>query len=373
MRKSSWIVAGSLLSYGACSSSPQQSAEDAKSSAGGTSEADDLGDSSEEDDEAGGSASGGSNATASGGSSSISSGGSSPVSGGATGDGDTGGAAETGVGGKVEAGGGSPNDGGSASTGGASSSTSADPTPSSGCGQSLTLTSGRKTIDVDGTEREYIVKLPDDYNPDHPYRLIFGFHGRNYDADWVANGEPPLTGPYFGIEAEAQGQAIFVAGQALSSSWTNEGGRDIDYVQTMVDYLSAEVCVDKSRMFATGFSYGAIMTLSVGCELGAQFRAIAPMSGATTNGCPDSTESVAYWASHGLSDPTILPVQGEAARDVFVGRNHCDSTTVPSSPEGCVSYEGCDSDAPVSWCTFDGVHEPPPFAGTAIWQFFSQF
>jgi hypothetical protein len=38
-----------------------------------------------------------------------------------------------------------------------------------------------------------------------------------------------------------------------------------------------------------------------------------------------------------------------------------------------VNYQGCDTGYPVSWCEFDGVHEPPPFSGEAIWAFLSQF
>jgi len=241
-----------------------------------------------------------------------------------------------------------------------------------GCGKAPPE-SGRKTLDVNGEAREYILKVPDDYSPAHPYRLIFGYHGRMYDADWVANGEPPLTGPYFGLEQEAQGSAIFVATQALSTSWNNQDGRDIAYTEALVATLSDELCIDSDRIFATGFSYGALMTIRIGCELAGTFRAIAPMSGSLGNGCPENEEQVAYWASHGLQDTTILPSQGEEARDEFIARNHCSSESEPSAPAGCVSYLDCDPGYPVSFCTFEGEHEPAPFAGTAIWTFFSQF
>lgn len=232
---------------------------------------------------------------------------------------------------------------------------------------------GRLTIDVGGTEREYILKLPDDYDPTHPYRLILGWHGRMYDADWVANGEAPLTGPYFGIEAESNGEAIFVAPQALSTGWSNEGGRDIAFTKAMLARFESELCIDESRIFSAGFSFGAMMTISIGCELADTFRAIAPMSGSLGNGCPEPKRPIAYWASHGLSDTTIRPEQGEAARDEFIQRNHCDNTSHPADREGCVEFENCDPGYPVTWCTFEGVHEPPPFAGPAIWEFLRQF
>jgi len=38
-----------------------------------------------------------------------------------------------------------------------------------------------------------------------------------------------------------------------------------------------------------------------------------------------------------------------------------------------VNYQGCDAGYPVIWCPFAGVHEPPSFAGTAIFAYLSQF
>jgi poly(3-hydroxybutyrate) depolymerase len=247
-----------------------------------------------------------------------------------------------------------------------------DAVPSEGCGAAAPA-NGRYSVPVEGTDREYILRLPEDYNPELPYRLILAWHGRMYSADWVANGDPPQTGPFFGIQEAAQGQVILVAPQALSSSWTNQDGRDLAFAEALVMQLESELCVDRNRVFSTGFSMGAIMTITIGCTRGDLFRAIAPMSGSSSNGCAESDRMVAYWASHGLQDTTIQPAQGEAARDLFLARNGCTETSMPSTPEGCVSYQGCAPGYPVSWCTFEGEHVPPPFAGTAIWSFFSQF
>ncbi len=228
------------------------------------------------------------------------------------------------------------------------------------------------TIDVSGTSRQYILTLPAGYDPHHVYPLLFAFHGGSYNAQWVVNGDPPQSGPYYGIQAVANDTAILVAPQALSGSWTNQSGRDVAYVDAMISRFESQLCVDQSRIFATGFSFGAIMTIALGCNDSSKFRAVAAMSGEIMNGCPD-TRPLPYWSSHGMSDPTINISLGEASRDTFVQRNHCTTQTMPISPSGCVSYQGCDPGYPVVWCPFDGVHEPPPFAGSAIWAFLSQF
>ena len=286
-------------------------------------------------------------------------GGTSPTTGGSAGE-----AGTPGTGGDAgSSNGGSAGSGGSAGGGG---------TPSAGCRAGATPMSGRFMIDVSGAMREYIVKLPDGYDPMRPYRLVFAFHGGMYDAQSVHDGGPPGSGPYYGIEAEAGGSTIFVAPQALSGSWTNQDGRDIAYVNAMVARFKADLCVDESRIFATGFSFGGVMTLAIGCAGGGVFRAIAPMS-ANIRGTCDTDDPIAYFSTHGTDDTTITPTQGAAARDEFVTKNGCSMTTMPAGREGCVNYEGCDAGAPVTWCTFTGVHQPAPYAGEAIWDFFGQF
>ena len=260
--------------------------------------------------------------------------------------------------------------GGSGGSGSGGSSGSSAPVPSAGCGKTPPA-SNRYTIDVGGTSREYILKVPDGYDPNHAYRLIFGFHGAKYDDNWVAtgiapDGGTPLSGPYFGIESESAGSAIFVAPQA-SPTW---GSSDLAFVDAMLALFESQLCVDKSRIFSVGFSMGAIMTITLGCNRSDVFRGIAPMSGSLPSPCPTG-QHIAYWASHGTNDTTIPIANGEAARDEFVKRNHCGTQTSAADANNCVTYSGCDQGYPVTWCTFSGVHEPAPFAGPEIWQFLS--
>ncbi len=335
----------------------------------------------------GGSSAGGTQSTTGGdGSSGTNSGGTDSSGNGGTG-GDTGGtpsggdAGTTSTGGNAGSSNGGASNGGNAGNGGSGVGGSAGNagnggtagTPSAGCRAGGTPpASGTFMIDVSGTMREYILKMPANYDAMHPYRLIFAFHGGMYDAESVDQGGPPGSGPYYGIEALAGGSTIFVAPQALSGSWTNQNGRDVAYVMAMVTRLKAELCIDESRIFATGFSFGGIMTINLGCTNDGTFRAIAPMSGNIRDTCPGD-RPVAYWASHGTNDPTIMIATGRTARDEFVDRNGCEMTTMPGDRTGCVNYQGCDAGFPVTWCEFTGVHEPAPYAGEAIWAFFSQF
>jgi polyhydroxybutyrate depolymerase len=118
---------------------------------------------------------------------------------------------------------------GGAGAGGASGGTGGVAT-STGCGATTFPESDTYTIDVSGMSREYILAVPDDYDPSRPYRLIFGWHWRGGSAENVAGGTLG-GGPYYGLESRAEGSAIFVAPEGLDAGWANTGGRDIEFLR----------------------------------------------------------------------------------------------------------------------------------------------
>ncbi len=244
--------------------------------------------------------------------------------------------------------------------------------PSSGCGTQTSLTSGNATIDVDGMSREYILKIPDGYDPSQPYKLIFGLHWRGGQASDVAQGTIGL-GDYYGLDSKAQGSAIFVSPNGIDNGWANSGGRDIAFMRALVDLFEGELCIDMDRIFSVGFSFGGMMSFAIACEMGDVFRAVAPLSGALYSGCGNGTEPVAMWGAHGLSDDVVPIDDGRGGLAAVLERNHCGEQTMPVDPSPCVAYQGCDEGYPVTWCEFDGGHGPQGWQSQPIWDFFSQF
>lgn len=56
-----------------------------------------------------------------------------------------------------------------------------------GGGKAPTLANGTRTIQSSGQNRSYILRIPDGYDRNRPYRLIFGFHWLNGSAQNVAS------------------------------------------------------------------------------------------------------------------------------------------------------------------------------------------
>jgi poly(3-hydroxybutyrate) depolymerase len=243
---------------------------------------------------------------------------------------------------------------------------------SPGCGTETSLSSGNATIDVSGTQREYILKLPDGYDASNPYKLIFGLHWLGGQASDVTQGSIGL-GDYYGLDSLAQGSAIFVAPNGIDNGWANSGGRDIDFMNALLDLFESELCIDLDRIFSVGFSYGGMMSFAIACDLADRFRAIAPLSGALYSGCGNGTDSIAMWGAHGLSDEVVPINDGRSGLQEVLSRNNCGSTSTAVDPSPCVTYEGCDEGYPVTWCEFDGGHGPQQWQSQPIWEFFSQF
>jgi poly(3-hydroxybutyrate) depolymerase len=280
-------------------------------------------------------------------------------------------------------------DGGSGGSGG-----SGGGAPSAGCGTSPTLTSGTHWIQSGGQSRSFMMRIPDNYDPNHPYRLIFAFHWNGGTAgDVDGGGTSGFTWSYYGLRERADNSTIFVAPQGINNGWANTGGRDLTFVDDMVRLIEADLCVDTTRLFSMGFSYGGGMSFEIACARATTFRAVAVYSGAQLSGCDGGNQPIAYMGIHGIRDPICTIAGGRALRDRFVANNGCTPQNAPEPAMGSLthivtSYSGCRPGYPVVWAAFDGGgHTPAPVDGSTadsgggdrtwtkaeVWQFFTQF
>ena len=258
--------------------------------------------------------------------------------------------------------------------------------PSAGCGNSSpSFTGGTYTTNINGKQREFIVKLPDNYDANTPYKLIFTFHALGGTAQQIADGGGG-TLAYYGLPPLADNSAIFVSPNGISNGWGNQGGEDIAFVDAMMEELEADLCVNTDLRFATGFSYGGAISFSLACSRPDKMRAVAVLSTGMLSGCDGGNMPVAYYAQHGTGDSVLNISGGRQMRDRFVSNNGCTPlASEPSPGQGGAStkteYEGCSEGYPVTWVVFDGDHNPSqtdpgsstPFAPGNTWEFFSQF
>ncbi|GAA3763545.1 cellulose binding domain-containing protein [Micromonospora maritima] len=253
-----------------------------------------------------------------------------------------------------------------------------------GCGKAPTLTSGTRTISSGGQNRSYILRIPDGYDRNRPYRLIFGFHWLNGSANNVA------SAGYYGLLPLSNNSTIFVAPQGIDNGWANTNGRDLTLFDDISRQVENDLCVDTTQRFALGWSYGGAMSYAVACARPTVVRAVTVLSGANLSGCNGGTQPVAYFGIHGIYDSVLNISMGRSLRDTFVRNNGCTAQSPREPSRGSLThvtttYAGCRAGYPVQWAAFDGDHTPSPVDGSPspndsrtwtsaeIWRFFSQF
>lgn len=243
------------------------------------------------------------------------------------------------------------------------------PHASAGCGSAARFTTGPHSLTSDGMQRSYWVEMPADYDPNRTYPVVIGLHWRDGSADDVRG-----WSGFFGLKNEYGDSAIFIAPQGLNAGWANSGDRDIRFMRSMISHVQQGACVDTQRVFATGFSFGGMMSNAIGCQMGDVVRAIAPMAGSLWSGCAPSAHRVAALFIHTQDDNAVPYTAGLAARDTFIQRNNCSTDAVPRGSHGCVEHQGCTAGKPVVWCgTPTGGHWYPAFSAKETKAFFDRF
>ncbi|WP_211253425.1 ricin-type beta-trefoil lectin domain protein [Glycomyces tenuis] len=260
---------------------------------------------------------------------------------------------------------------------------------SAGCGTSPNLSSGTHNINVNGTNRSFILDVPDNYDNTYAHRLIFGLHWWGGTAEQVAGGgSDGAVYAHYGLKAQANGTAIFVAPQGIDNAWPDTGGRDVAFIDAMIQRIESTLCVDQSQRFSLGFSYGGAMSYALACARPNEFRAVAAIAvPGPVSGCNGGGQPVAYMGIQGVTDS--MP-QARAMRDRFVGNNGCTPQNPPEPASGSgthitTAYSGCQEGYPVVWAAFDGGHQQGPVDGCTgcesganswvkgeIWNFFTQ-
>jgi poly(3-hydroxybutyrate) depolymerase len=248
-----------------------------------------------------------------------------------------------------------------------------------GCGKAPTLTSGTHSLQSNGRTRSYILRLPDNYDNNRAYRLVFGFHWLGGNASNVTSGN------YYGLLPLSANSTIFVAPEGLNNGWANSGGEDVVFVDNMIQAIENALCVDTTQLFALGFSYGGGMSYALACARSSVFRAVAIYSGGIISGCNGGTQPIAYLQAHGISD-NVLSISGaRTMRDTFARNNGCTAQNPPDPAAGSgthtkVVYSGCSAGHPLVWYAFDGGHTPTPtdsgnrtWLPQETWAFFTQF
>lgn len=252
--------------------------------------------------------------------------------------------------------------------------------PSPGCSVP-TLEHGRRIerkITAAGVERQYILDAPDNLRPKEPVPLLFDFHGFNHSGAgvWKVSkfGQLAEKEPFIAVYPTGLPITIELRGETRSGpGWqmhTGDDNRDVAFTMAMLAEIEHRYCIDRDRVYSTGFSNGAFFSVLLGCTQSERFAAIAPVSGAAIRDDCKPSRPVPVMIHHGTADDLIPVERARASRDQWLAANGCDASgdTMEEAPR-CQRNATCRDGAVVVYCEEDFAHTWPPQATERIWTF----
>jgi poly(3-hydroxybutyrate) depolymerase len=241
---------------------------------------------------------------------------------------------------------------------------------SAACGGSLAVPAeGAHEIPVNGEARKFLLRLPGAYDGKKPWPVIFVFHGAGQSASYF-DGNTDLR-----AQTEEKAVLVFPDGPIKPDgrrSWVFRSPDNVLFVDALIDWLKTNLCIDPSRLFATGLSSGGYMSVTLACQRGDVFRAVATCSGGMVEH-ENCRGNPTVWLRTGQADTQGTQDSVKMARDFWLMNKGCrpgDPQPIAGLP--CVRYGGCAAGASVVFCTDPGGHGWPGYFSKAIWAEFSQ-
>jgi polyhydroxybutyrate depolymerase len=214
--------------------------------------------------------------------------------------------------------------------------------------------------------RTYRLFVPPGYDGRQRLPLVLDLHGSGGNAAGQARNS--------GLETLSASERFLVATlDAENGRWNvpvqPNRADDVLYVSDVIGHVASMVCLDDTRVYATGFSGGGRMTSLLACQLGSRLAAVAPVSGLRFPG-PCNGRPIPVLTFHGLADPQN-PYDGHAAGrgaeweesvpDALANwarHDSCKGDAILDDPPGPLStmrYEGCATGAEVRMIRIDGL------------------
>jgi polyhydroxybutyrate depolymerase len=163
-----------------------------------------------------------------------------------------------------------------------------------------------QSFTFDGEARTYQLYVPGAYTGTTDVPVVFDFHG------FGSNAVQQMVYGNFKPEADRNDFLIVAPdGQVPADRHFNLSGEkglqnDVQMVGALLDHIEATLCVDATRVYATGMSDGGAMTSILACSMSNRFAAFGPVAVILSCGGPRSVPIMGF---AGTADP-IVPFNG---------------------------------------------------------------
>jgi poly(3-hydroxybutyrate) depolymerase len=233
------------------------------------------------------------------------------------------------------------------------------------------------TLKSGGMDRTYLLHIPPGYDGSKALPLVFDIHG------YTSFASEQLMRSKWDKMADKE-SFVLIDPEGVNKSWNAGsccGGAadDVKYFRDVVAKATAELCIDKKRIYVSGHSNGGAMTHRLACEAADIFAAAAPVCGwMTINNC-SPVRPVPILSIRGLNDGTVKIDTADGDINEWLANDECAKDQVTTSGV-CKTYGSCKAGTQVMDCRPRGDHNffyannPDNYlVPDNAWPFFKQF
>jgi polyhydroxybutyrate depolymerase len=217
-----------------------------------------------------------------------------------------------------------------------------------------------RSLTVDGLERSYVLHIPAGLESGSPVPLVFVFHGFQESANSIRLQS--------GMDQAADAGGFIVvypngSGPSSARSWNASGccgtalQNDVDdqeFVRQIIVDVGTIAAIDPKRIYASGFSNGALLSFRLACDMAEVFAAVAPVGGVLVTDPCRPAEPVSVLQVHGMSDAAV-PYEG--------GQNPLAAVRFPPTEEALAVWVALDGCSPEPQVEQNGIVTRKSFTG----------
>jgi polyhydroxybutyrate depolymerase len=190
-------------------------------------------------------------------------------------------------------------------------------------------------------DRSYHLKLPDEWDGETALPVLLHFHGWGRQGDLIVNHQR--------ISGHTRRRGVLLVapnGEGRTWDFRRKDSKDVPFAAAVIEDVAKRFAIDRSKIYISGYSYGAAMAWRYVCENGDGVAAMFAISGALPQDedCAQSPAEVRQ--VYGFKD-SVLPFptgpEGDETHPVALWRDHF----------GCWDQQQLGDWQAVDWLTLD--------------------
>lgn len=195
-----------------------------------------------------------------------------------------------------------------------------------------------KELIINGTTRDYIIYVPENYTGTSSVPLLLSFHGLTSNMEFNFN--------YTNFDQLAENENfIVVHPNGIDNRWTVNASNnpDIDFIEALLDQLENDYKIESNRIYSTGMSNGGNFSFTLACGLNNRIAAFASVAGlmlqAAIGDCIP-TRPLSILHIHGTEDPIANYAFVQGGLDFWIEHNATNMNPIVSNIPNIDTQDG---------------------------------